>query len=262
MFSVDARDHRRRGRLDQARDVTDVDHRAVAGAHRNRPDRGQRVLRDHRIGDQHVLETVGAGELRGEVAAERRADRRRRRTDAGIERARAVAVELDVDLRRVACRRRGDVDRARRLREHAHDLGSVSLGIAVEAADDLVDGLRVATGNVGRRNRDGLGLRHELGGLLLQVLRPVGGVVSALVVQIDIDLCDRRIVDVAGELAQVRTGGRRLRPQIGNLVDGLLDLEHSGLGGGQRRAGRIRHRDVQLAAVDRRDVFEADQSQR
>src|SRR5665213_1381488 len=86
---VDAHDHRRRRRLHERRDVADADDRAVGGADRDRFDRPERVLRALRVADQHVLEAVRPGELRRQVAAERRPDRGRRGADAGVERARS-----------------------------------------------------------------------------------------------------------------------------------------------------------------------------
>ena len=180
----------------------------------------------------------------------------------GVERARALAVELHVDLRCVFRTGRRHVDRAGRRGERRGDLRSVRFGVAVDARDDLVDGLRVAALDVGRRYGDDLrAARDQALRLRLQLRRPVRRRVAALVVEVDVDLADRRVADVARELAEVRAGHRRLRTQVGDAVDGALDREHAAPRRLERRAARIRHGQVDLAAVDGRDVLETDHAQ-
>jgi hypothetical protein len=138
----------------------------------------------------------------------------------------------------------------------------VGLGISVDARDDLVERLRVPAGNIRCRNGDDRRAGHRLLRAALDLGGPIRRRMRALVVEVDVDLADGGVLNEAGELAEIRTRGRRLGTEVGNTVDDLLDGERVPARRFERRAARRRDRHVEFAAVDGRDVFEADETER
>ncbi len=99
-LAVHASHQRARGFVLQNCHVAEMDDVAVAGSDRNLAEESKARLVGLREEDLDVLDPTDRVELGRQGPAERTAHRLRSQSDVGVERARAIAVELDVDLRR------------------------------------------------------------------------------------------------------------------------------------------------------------------
>ena len=167
----------------------------------------------------------------------------RGRTDVDVERARAVAVEFDVDLRRELLGRAGDVGRARRVLQRGQDLLRVGIGLAARRRHGEVDRLRVAAARSGRGNRDHLARRAR-------ARRPMPG--HRLARCRRSNACGWRSrktcswpfeprFSAAAEALLRRSGGRGDALDVGSSRNRSVRAAHRRVGRRQRRAGRELH---------------------
>ena len=140
-LAIHPRDQRLGRRVHQGGNVAEVHDRARSRTQRDRVERLEARLVGNRVEYLHVLGAIGGVELGRERAAERCPHGGRGRTDVHVERPGAIAVELDVDLRREAHGGAVDVGGARRVAQRAEDLLRIRIRLATCRLDRDIDRL-------------------------------------------------------------------------------------------------------------------------